>query len=57
MNPSATQQHHARSMMYLLQARASPDYLHSSSYNFNNFLQPILQWRRTTSAFLLQIAV
>ena len=38
MNPSATQQHHARSMMHLMQARASPDDLHSSSYNFN-FLQ------------------
>ena len=25
VNPFATQQHHARSMMYLIQARASPD--------------------------------
>ena len=38
MNPSATQQHHARSMMYLIQARGSPDtYLLSSSYNNNSF--------------------
>ena len=36
MNPFATQQHHARSMMYLIQARASPDYLLSSS-NYNSF--------------------
>jgi len=42
MNPSATQQHHARSMMHQMQARASPDN-YSSSYNFLQLSTTILQ--------------
>ena len=41
MNPFATQQHHARSMMYLIQARASPDTTYLSynfSYTFLSFI-------------------
>ena len=41
MNPFATQQHHARSMMYLIQARASPDTTYLSynfTYTFLSFL-------------------
>ena len=34
MNPFATQQHHARSMMYLIQARASPDTYLSFTFTF-----------------------
>ena len=35
MNPSATQQHHARRMMHQMLARASRLPTYSSSYNFN----------------------
>ena len=34
VNPFATQQHHARSLMYLLQARASPDTYLSFTFTF-----------------------
>ena len=52
VNPFATQQHHARSMMYLIQARASPDTYLSFTFTFT-FLSFIVA-RDGVSIFLQQ---